>query len=198
MPETAPWAALADKQAIYEVILRYCRGIDRLDLELVRSCYHPGAIDHHTNFEGNRDEFVVWVEGALRLLAGTMHLVGNHLVEIDGDRARCETYCTAFHWADPATSTLENVTTGIRYVDRFERRGGRMAHRRAFCLAGVDPDRTEPAGRRPGRGADRIPGPVRPGVPPVAIGHGGSSAGPVGPQSRHRARSPRQVFRRAF
>lgn len=154
MPETAPWAALADKQAIYEVILRYCRGIDRLDLELVRSCYHPGAVDHHTNFEGNRDEFVVWVEGALRLLAGTMHLVGNHLVEIDGDRARCETYCTAFHWADPANGTLENVTTGIRYVDRFERRGGEWLIAERFAFR--EWIRTEPNQR----GADPAEGPT--------------------------------------
>jgi hypothetical protein len=132
--ETAVWAELADKQAIYEVILRYCRGIDRVDMELVRSCYHPGAIDHHTNFEGDVDKFVVWVEDALRLLAGTMHLVGNHLVELEGDAARSETYCTAFHWADPETGKIDNITTGIRYVDTFERRGGewRIAERFAF------------------------------------------------------------------
>lgn len=31
---------LLDKQAITEVVLRYCRGVDRLDMALVRSCYH--------------------------------------------------------------------------------------------------------------------------------------------------------------
>jgi hypothetical protein len=126
--------ALIDKQAIYKVIVRYCRGIDRLDMELVRSCYHPGAVDHHTGFEGERDGFVAWVESALRRLVGTMHLVGNHLVEIDGDVARSETYCTAFHLADPSDPAAGSITTGIRYVDRFERRAGdwRIAERVAL------------------------------------------------------------------
>ncbi|MER2157629.1 nuclear transport factor 2 family protein, partial [Rhodococcus sp. (in: high G+C Gram-positive bacteria)] len=35
---------LIDKQAIREVVLTYCRGIDRLDFDLVRSAYHPDAI----------------------------------------------------------------------------------------------------------------------------------------------------------
>ena len=36
--------ALLDKQAITEVIYRYCRGIDRFDFELVKSCFHADAI----------------------------------------------------------------------------------------------------------------------------------------------------------
>lgn len=36
---------LLDKQAIGEVVLRYCRGIDRLDLDLVRSAYHCDGVD---------------------------------------------------------------------------------------------------------------------------------------------------------
>jgi hypothetical protein len=150
---TAESCALADKQAIYEVILRYCRGIDRLDMELVRSCYHPGAIDHHTNFEGDVDEFVVWVEEALRRLAGTMHLVGNHLVELDGAAARSETYCTAFHWADPGSS-IDNVTTGMRYVDTFERRDGEWRIAERFALR--EWIRMEPNQR----GADPLEGPT--------------------------------------
>jgi SnoaL-like domain len=114
---------LADKQAIYEVVLRYCRGIDRLDMELVRSCYHPGAMDHHGGFEGERDQYVAWVGPALRRLRATQHLVANHLVELDGDRARSETYGTAAHLGDPAQGT-ESFTTGFRYVDTFERRDG--------------------------------------------------------------------------
>src|SRR5271163_4330590 len=84
--------ALADKQAIYEVVLHYCRGIDRLDMDMVRSCYHPGGVDHHTGFEGERDDYVAWVGTGLRRLKSTQHTVANHLVELDGDRARSETY----------------------------------------------------------------------------------------------------------
>ena len=34
---------LSDKQAITEVIYRYCRGLDRMDADLVRAVWHPGG-----------------------------------------------------------------------------------------------------------------------------------------------------------
>lgn len=32
-----------DRQQIHDVVLRYCQGINRLDLDLVRSAYHCSA-----------------------------------------------------------------------------------------------------------------------------------------------------------
>jgi hypothetical protein len=116
--------ALLDRQAIRDVVLRYCRGIDRLDLELVRACYHPDATDDHGTFRGTRDEYVAWVGTVLRRFSGTMHLVGNQLVELAGDVARSETYGVAYHHGDPPDDHRCNFTTGFRYVDRFERRDG--------------------------------------------------------------------------
>jgi len=122
---------LLDQQAIRDVGLRYCRGIDRLDLELVRSCYHPDATDEHGTFTGTRDEFVEWVGRVLPRFTGTMHMVANQLVEVDGDTARSETYGTAYHHGEPPEDARRNFTTGFRYVDRFERRDGewRIARR---------------------------------------------------------------------
>jgi hypothetical protein len=114
---------LLDRQAIGDVVLRYCRGIDRLDLELVRACYHPDATDDHGGFVGTRDEYLDWVAGMLDRFEGTMHVVANQLVELDGDAARSETYGVAYHWGEPADDHRRNFTTGFRYVDRFERRG---------------------------------------------------------------------------
>jgi hypothetical protein len=116
--------ALLDQQAIREVVLRYCRGIDRLDLELVRSCYHPDATDEHGTFTGTPDEFVAWVGDVIARFTGTMHVVANQLVEVDGAAARSETYGIAYHWGDPRDDHRRNFTTGFRYVDRFERRDG--------------------------------------------------------------------------
>ena len=114
--------ALLDRQAIHDVVVRYCRGIDRLDLELVRGCYHPDATDDHGSFLGTRDEYVEWVGGVLMRYTGTMHVVANHLVELDGDVAHSETYGVAYHHGDPPDDHRRNFTTGFRYVDRFERR----------------------------------------------------------------------------
>ncbi len=47
---------LLSKQAIYELQCRYCRGIDRMDQALVRSCYHPDATDEHGSFSGGVED----------------------------------------------------------------------------------------------------------------------------------------------
>ncbi len=113
------------------MVLRYCRGIDRLDFELVRAAYHPDAVDHHTGFTGGVDEYIAWVEPLLRSRArrggGTMHIVGNHLVELCGDVAISETYGTSVHWGEPADDPRANFTSGVRFIDRMEHRDGRWA-----------------------------------------------------------------------
>ena len=136
MPRTETW----DRQEIHDVVLRYCQGIDRLDLDLVRSAYHPDGVDHHTGFDGTVDEYVAWVGPQLaEHLAGTMHVMGNHRAELFGDDALAETYVTAVHW------TAEGgFTTGARYVDHLTFRDGHWAHRRALGGPGV----AAPRGRR--------------------------------------------------
>lgn len=118
---------LVDRQQIQDVVLRYCRGVDRLDLDLVRSAYHPDGVDHHTGFDGTVEEYLAWVAPLLRAFDGTMHLVGNHLARVHGDRAVAETYGTAVHWGSPAGDPRRNFTSGFRYVDLMERREGTWA-----------------------------------------------------------------------
>ncbi len=133
--------ALLDERAIRDVILRYCRGIDRMDRDLVRSCYHAGATDSHGSFTGTVDEFIEWVWRVLLRYTSTMHFVGNMLVEPDGDdRARVETYGVAFHRTDGGDAA-GNLVIGFRYVDAFARRpvdGGSARWRIAARVAVTD------------------------------------------------------------
>ncbi|MDI2129693.1 nuclear transport factor 2 family protein [Yinghuangia seranimata] len=124
---------LLARQEIHDVVLRYCRGIDRMDLDLVRSCYHPDATDDHGSFTGTADEFVAWVGRLLPRYETTMHLVANHLAEFpedSADLARAETYGIAFH-RSASPDPRGNLTIGFRYVDDFARRDGvwRIARR---------------------------------------------------------------------
>jgi hypothetical protein len=118
-------ARYADHQQIHDLILRYCRGVDRLDLDLVRGVYHPGAVDHHTGFDGPVDDYLPWLRPTLERYDGTMHVVANHLVEFRGPRAVAETYGFAVHWGTPADDPRLNFTSGFRYVDLLECREGR-------------------------------------------------------------------------
>lgn len=114
----------ADRQQIHDLVLRYCRGVDRLELDLVLGVYHPGAIDHHTGFDGLAEEYLSWLRPTLEKYDGTMHVVANHLVEFAGQRAVAETYGFAVHWGSPADDPRVNFTSGFRYIDRLEVRNG--------------------------------------------------------------------------
>ncbi len=113
--------ALVDTEAVRDVVLRYCRGVDRLDLGLVRSCYHPDATDTHGTFTGTVDEYLAWLERILARYDATFHLIGNHLVELAGDVARSEAYGVAHHRSTDS-DPRRNLTVGFRFLDRMERR----------------------------------------------------------------------------
>ncbi len=128
-------ALLADR-AIRDLLLRYCRGIDRMDRDLVRACYHPGARDSHGTFEGGVEEFLDWVWRVLSRYTATMHYVANQLVELHPDdpaRARSEAYGVAVHRTEGGDAK-GNLTTGFRFVDDVAWRadgGWRIVRRRA-------------------------------------------------------------------
>ncbi|GAA3652762.1 hypothetical protein GCM10022237_10840 [Nocardioides ginsengisoli] len=113
----------ADRREIHDVVLRYCRAVDRLDFDGIRAVYADDGVDHHTGFSGPADDYVAWLRELLPRLDGTMHLVGNHLAELsaDGAEAVAETYGTAVHWGTPSTDARRNFTSGFRYVDHFVR-----------------------------------------------------------------------------
>lgn len=115
---------LLAKQEIADVIHRYARGIDRIDMDLVRSCYHPDAYDDHGSMKGNVDEFIAGAEQFLPKFVATMHFMGNMLIDLDGDVARAETYAVAYHREQLADGSGRDDIWGIRYVDRFEKRDG--------------------------------------------------------------------------
>lgn len=135
-----------DKHALRELVEAYCRGIDRRDLELVRSCFHEDAIDDHgTLFRGGRDDYVALIAGYLEQFSMTTHHVTNALFDIDGDDAEGESYVLAHHitkgWAP------QNIVASGRYLDRFERRDGvwRISHRTGIgdwssLAKGFDPE----------------------------------------------------------
>ena len=129
MPRPAPSLEaiqiLLDKQAVTEVLLGYCRAIDRRDTDLMRRVYWPDAIDDHAVFVGNVEEFLAY---SLPFMEGVVsqHRITNIWVDITGpNSAFSECYFSGFHDFPPAegqTGRLERIVGG-RYLDRHERRG---------------------------------------------------------------------------
>ena len=125
-------ARLVAVEEIREVVLRYCRGLDRLDADLLRSAYLPGAVDDHGVFVGDAADFCERVLESHRRYDASLHCVLNHLVELDGpDAARGEAYVLAHVLRkDDEGASVHDAWWG-RYADRYERRDGRwgIAHR---------------------------------------------------------------------
>ncbi|MFI5915898.1 nuclear transport factor 2 family protein [Dactylosporangium sp. NPDC051541] len=134
--------ALLDKQEITEVLTRYMRAVDRGDLEALRACYLPGAIEEHGGvYSGPAGAYVDSIARTLTHPRSiTTHLLSNVLIELDGDRADVECYVTAF-----ARVRQGDTLTAARMLDVFERADGRwgIRHRRLLWEWNHDMDRTE-------------------------------------------------------
>lgn len=121
---------LLDRTAIREVLARYCRAADRCDEELLRSCYHPDALDRHGRFAGTAADFAAWVTGVQRTTSiTTQHAVSNVVIELAGATAWVESAFMATH-VRPAAAGFDQPfldTFWGRYVDRFEKRDGLWA-----------------------------------------------------------------------
>lgn len=139
---TPDLATLADKQAITENMLNYCRAMDRMDRDLALSCWHPGGTDEHTPlFSGSGEAFVEWVWKIHEPMLLTRHVLTNILIEVAGDEAWSESYWTVLLRIDRAGEIVD-LWSGGRYVDHHRAIDGRwgFVHRRSVH----DWDRAEP------------------------------------------------------
>jgi hypothetical protein len=116
-----------DRQEIWQVLQRYGRALDRLDVELAQSMYFEDAVDDHGHFIGRRDDFIEWANGTTRTMVDCHHGLMNHYCELDGDNAYCETYYLFIG----VRETPPHLMTMGRYIDHFQRRNGewRIANR---------------------------------------------------------------------
>jgi hypothetical protein len=131
---------LLDTSAIRDCIHRYCRGINRLDAELLTSAFHASA----EICTGDRTYSVpAFIEQYWNRQADTQacqHYVTNTMCEIDGDMAHAETY----FWSVIRRFDTVDVVGG-RYVDRLDNRdrAWRISQRvvvREWNLSGLPPD----------------------------------------------------------
>lgn len=142
---------LIARQKCYDVLTRYCRALDRCDVELMKSVYHEDGFDDHGIFQGNAQEFAEYIIREIQeWFEVTTHAICNVHMEIDGDVACTESYLLAYHIVRPdrmddifGSTYMQQFNIapeqrgrhlyifGGRYVDRLERRGGewRIARR---------------------------------------------------------------------
>jgi hypothetical protein len=116
---------LLAKQAITEVLYRYCRGLDRMDRALAMSVWHEGStLDYGPIFRGSGAEFVDWVWVAHEALAAHSHQITNILIDVNGESATSEAYVTVALRTKPDGGSIMDIVDRGRYLDRWSRRHG--------------------------------------------------------------------------
>lgn len=125
---------LLARTEIQEVLARYVRGIDRANGEMLKSCYHPDAIEEHAgNYTGNAHEYVGGAMERVKTMGVMQHLLGSSHIEFSGDKAWVETNLWTFLRCNDDGKDVDTITGG-RIIDRFEKRDGdwKIAHRRTI------------------------------------------------------------------
>lgn len=123
-------AYLDDRQQIHDVYMRYMRGFDRQDLELMKSAFWPDAQINYSFKSSSVDDFAAVHWAAHRKISTLYgHLLTNESVALNGDVAHVETYVTQFSTLkDGAALTKKKESKSLivagRYIDRLDRRNG--------------------------------------------------------------------------
>lgn len=131
---------LCDREAIRDVIYKYCHAIDRRDPEMLRTVYWPEAVDDHAFVKNDVEAFIAMAMEMVASCVVTQHHVGNILIHLEKDSARVETYVNAYHRIEGPTTPhwrtkpepipvseqgkFGEFLTGSRYLDRMEKRDG--------------------------------------------------------------------------
>ncbi len=112
---------LLDRQDILDCLVRFSRGMDRFDRELVLTCFHPDATISAGDYVGGPADLYDWASTLHEeRQAATQHDLLNHTCDLDGDVAHCETY----YLFVGRNRDDSNWLAGGRYIDRLERRDG--------------------------------------------------------------------------
>jgi hypothetical protein len=124
---------LIDRQEIEQVLKLYCRAIDRLDLELLKSVYHPDGTDDHGSFSGNAQEFAVHIIASLQtsILDG-IHTVTHSVIDVKGLFATSESYYWAYQLCPGGEKRVSDFF-GERYAATVRQQGAIERNQDYFC-----------------------------------------------------------------
>lgn len=147
--DEAGLANLIAKDAIRDLVMTYCRAIDRKDFDLLETLYDAGAGDEHgCNPSGTAAEFFEIMRTSCGPAKTLHHNITNHHIRVDGDRGEGEAYLIGYHVIEEDDGRRFGFLLGARYLDRYVRRDGvwKFAHRKVLADWVKHFDAEEPAG----------------------------------------------------
>lgn len=129
---------LKDRQDILDCIQRECRARDRQDSGQIAGCWWEDGVDEHGPIITHAPDYPARANaGHASNFNMTSHNITNHLCEIDGDVAYCESYVIGgLYWLSGERTTLAFG----RYLDQLERRGGEWRLKTRRCTIEMSAD----------------------------------------------------------
>jgi hypothetical protein len=125
---------LVDRQAIVDLTVAYTYALDTKDWDALDQVFTPDATAFLTEELNGREAIKARVRRALEGLDVSQHLIGNHQIDIEGDRATGRCYLQAQHVRDAAPGPPNFIVAG-RYDDRYVRTpDGWRVERRALTI----------------------------------------------------------------
>jgi len=114
---------IADRLAVQDVMTRYATGVDTRDMALFESCFAEDVVVAGFAREPlhGRAAWMAFARVALERFGPTEHLIGNHVVNIDGDAATMRSYVQATHVL--AADARRTLTLWATYHDVLRRDG---------------------------------------------------------------------------
>ena len=124
-----------DRQKCYDVLTRYCRALDRADLEMMKSVYWEDAIDIHGVFEGNAHEFAGFIITEIQNWFDiASHYICNVHMEYHGDVMCTESYLISYCQVAGTPEKVEAVY-GPTYLSQLGQHVGEDC-KQAFLMGG--------------------------------------------------------------
>lgn len=121
---------IVDRQAIVDLTVAYTFALDTKEWDALDDVFLPDATAFLTEELTGRDAIKARIRRALEQLDISQHMISNHRIEIDGDRATGRCYLQAQHVREAAPGPPNFIVAGS-YDDRFVRtpEGWRIEHR---------------------------------------------------------------------
>ena len=112
---------IADRIAIMDVMVKYGTAVDAREMDRYRSCFTDDVlvVGYGPEDMEGADAYLDYVIAALENFPGTQHLMGNQVVDLDGDAARVHTEVQATHFLKEDPDAI--MTLWATYVDDMVR-----------------------------------------------------------------------------
>ncbi len=127
-----PPCPCADRQAIVDLLNHYATCLDHRDWSGLDAVFDADAIGDYGAVLTGRTRLVAMISGLLDSCGPTQHLLGNHVIDVDGDTARAATQARVIHTGACERSALTPYESIGTYHDQLRRTadGWRITHRR--------------------------------------------------------------------